>query len=776
MFRILCLILLTFLIGCNQKETERLRLWYTTPAIKWIDALAVGNGRIGAMVFGKTDIERIQLNDDSIWPGSSEWENPSGTKKELEKIRELLFAGNNKEADKLLVKKFSNKGIGRSHQTLGDLFIEFEHKKITSYKRELSLNDATVHISYDADGASVSQTVFASHPDQAIIIQFKSDAPGGLNGRVRLSRPMDNGFPTAKVFTKENQLIMEGEVTQRNSWFNSKGTQILNGVKFQTSVSIKHEGGSLANEENYIDLKNVNSLTLYVVSNSSFYHDNFSQVNSEQRASVIKKDFTSLLNNHINDYQSLFNRVELKLGENNPDSLSTVKRLDRVKQGKFDSGLETILFQYGRYLLISSSRPGTNPANLQGLWNKDIIAPWNADYHMNINLQMNYWLADLTNLSELNEPLFKYIDRLIERGKVTAKKNYGARGSFIPHASDLWVPTFLRAETAYWGASFGAAGWMMQHYWQYYKFNMDNEFLKNRIYPALNEVVHFYFDWLIEDPRDGLLISAPSTSPENQFIQQSGDTVATCLGSAMDQQIIAEVFDNYLKTCQILKIENSFVDSLKEKRKKLRSGLLIGSDGRILEWDREYAEYEKGHRHMSHLYAFHPGDAVSKTQTPELYEAAGKTLDYRLANGGAGTGWSRAWLINLAARLHDGDMAHKHIQLLLQKSMYQNLFDAHPPFQIDGNFGYTAGVAEMLVQSHEENKIHLLPALPSAWKTGHVRGLKARGNFIIDIEWIYGKLRWAKITSVTGGKTNVFYDDHSNQIDLHSGESFIIEN
>lgn len=764
---------LPFIIaGSNFNENGNYRLWYDEPAIEWEDALPVGNGRIGAMVFGKTDTERIQLNDDSMWPGSAEWSNPAGNKTDLQKIRNLLIQNKNKEADALLVEKFSRKGIGRSHQTLGDLFIELNQTNISNYSRELDLNDAVIHVRYKADNANINQNVFVSYPANAIIIQYKSDSPDGLSGKIRLSRPDDNGVPTVKITAAKNEIVMQGEVTQRDGWFDSQPTRILHGVKFEARLRASNVGGTVNSKDNYLELHNVNTLTLVIVSNTSFYTDDYTQKNTKELSAIAGKDFNTLFVEHKIDYQNLYNRVEFKLGNNGLDSLTTDTRLSRIKEGMTDLDLEAILFQYGRYLLISSSRPGTNPANLQGLWNEHILAPWNADYHMNINLQMNYWLADVTNLSELNAPLFDYVDRLIDRGKITARKNFGTRGAFIPHASDIWAPTFLRASTAYWGGSFGAAGWMMQHYFQHYRFTMDSAFLRERVYPALNEVVHFYFDWLITDPLDGYLVSAPSTSPENQFIKSNGDTVATCLGSAMDQQIIAEVFDNYLKTCQLLHIENSFVDSLKVARSKLRPGIVIGSDGRILEWDREYQEFEKGHRHMSHLYAFHPGNAVSKSTTPEYFEAARKTIEYRLANGGAHTGWSRAWLINLYARLQDGNEAQHHIQQLFVRSMYKNLFDSHPPFQIDGNFGYSAGVAEMLLQSQEQNVIHLLPALPSAWVNGYVKGLKARGNYLIDIQWSDNKLLEARIKSLSGGKTTLVYKNENIQLELAPGEIY----
>jgi alpha-L-fucosidase 2 len=361
---------------------------------------------------------------------------------------------------------------------------------------------------------------------------------------------------------------------------------------------------------------------------------------------------------------------------------------------------------------------------------------------------------------------------LVENGKITAKKNFDCRGAFIPHATDLWAPTWLRAPTAYWGCSVGAGGWLMQHYWRSFEFSRDTTFLKERAFPALQEVAKFYSDWIIPDPRDGKLISAPSTSPENRFISPDGDTVASCLGSAVDQQIITEVFDNYIQACDILNIANDLLDTIKAQRKQLRAGFRFGSDGRILEWDREYAEFEPGHRHMSHLYGFHPGTNVSKDETPEIFASVQKTLDYRLANGGAGTGWSRVWLINCSARLLDGNMAHEHIRLLFQKSIYKNLFDAHPPFQIDGNFGFTAGIAEMLLQSHEENIIRLLPALPTIWKDGYIKGLKARGGFTVDIYWKNHVLSKAMIKSEFDRKISLIYNEKTIPILIGKGETF----
>jgi len=773
-FLLIGITLVSILGSCGENkeaDTHPLKLWYTQPAENWNEALPLGNGRLGVMVFGNTSNERIQLNDDSLWPGpSDDWGNPEGTKEDLEKLRALLFDQKIVEADAMFVEKFSQKGIRRSHQTMGDLLFDFKHQNISAYRRELDINNAISTVSFKSNGKLITEKVFVSAPHRAIMIEFTSEAEEGLNGKVRLTRPDDNGHTTITTETINDLLIMQGEVTQHGGMFQSKAYPILNGVKFETCLQIQNEGGEVVSGDNYLELKNVKKAIFYLVSNSSYYFDDFKNQNKIDLTAIQDLSFEDILSAHIEDYQSLFSRVALKLNGNALDSLPTDARLQRIKDGRIDLDMEALLFQYGRYLLISSSRPGTNPANLQGLWNDRIEAPWNADYHLNINLQMNYWLADLTNLSELNKPLFKYVDRLLENGKETARTNFGCEGAYLPHATDLWAPTWIRAARTYWGCSLGAGGWMAQHYWQHYEFTKDVDFLENQAFPAIQEVAKFYSDWIIEDPRDGTLISTPSTSPENRYITAEQDTVASCLGSAMDQQVITEVFTNYIKACEVLQIENDFLEKVKQQLKQLRPGFIIGEDGRILEWDREYLEREPGHRHMSHLYGFHPGTSVTKSGTPEVFEAVRKTLDYRLANGGAGTGWSRAWLINCSARLMDGPMAHEHIQLLLKKSINDNLFDMHPPFQIDGNFGYTAGVAEMLLQSHEENTIRLLPALPPLWKDGSIDGLRARGGFVVDMEWALGDLTLVRISSAKGGSCKVNYGGEVKELELKAGE------
>jgi alpha-L-fucosidase 2 len=755
-------------------------LWYDKPAVKWEEALPLGNGRLGVMVFGKTSTERIQLNDDSLWPAETGWGITDGTREDVEQVRKYLFEGKITEADQMMVDKFSRKGITRSHQTLGELFIELNHENITEYRRELDLNKAISTVSYKTNGQPVSEKVFVSKPHQAIIIEIKTTAEEGLSGKIKLNRPLDEGHPTATVSINTDGLLkMQGMVTQRGGKFNSEATPILEGVKFETCLRIKNSEGEVIQGDDYLELKNVKNATFYLVSNSSYYHEDYQNQNKKDLVSLSGISLEDIENEHIKDHQNLFSRVQLSLGENSLDSIPTDKRLTRMKNDSIDLGMEALLFQYGRYLLIGSSRLGTNPANLQGLWNQHIAAPWNADYHLNINLQMNYWPANMTDLDELNMPLFDYIDRVVETGKETAQSNFGCEGTFFPHATDLWASPWMRGATAYWGSSMGAGGWMMQHYWQHFAYTQDTTFLKERALPAMLEVAKFYSDWIIKDVRDGKLISAPSTSPENRYFTEDGKKVALCLGSAMDQQVITEVFDNYIEASAILGINNSFLEKVKKQRQQLRPGFVLGSDGRILEWDREYMESEPGHRHMSHLYGFHPGVQVSKDKTPEIFAAVRKTLDYRLDHGGAGTGWSRAWLINCSARLLDGDMAHEHIQLLFKKSMYDNLFDGHPPFQIDGNFGFTSGLTEMLLQSHLRDDegdyiLDILPALPSVYKKGNVSGLKGRGAFEVSIEWKDGELTAVEVLSLNGNNLNVQYKGKTLSMETSKNQKTIL--
>jgi alpha-L-fucosidase 2 len=753
----------------NKEFDDSQVLWYKEPADEWLEALPIGNGRFGAMIFGDPSTEHLQLNEDSLWPADDDWGLAEGDPKDLERVRQLLKEGKNVQADSLFVDKFLNKSVTRSHQTMGDLLIDFDIENYENYKRWLNLETAVFESAFTVDGARVHQRVIASHPDDGIFIEYSTNSDMGLSATISMSRPDDHGHQTATTFVEDQALILRGEITQYGGQFKGEERPITNGVKFDTRLKVDHTGGEVIYNEDSVELKNVQNVTMYLVSNTNFYSDDYQQKSRSHLIQVSEKSFDELLDAHIKDYQKLYDRVDLSINHKQKNQ-PTNQRLQQVVDGGVDIGLEEMLFNYGRYLLISSSRKGTNPVNLQGIWNRHIEAPWNADYHLNINLQMNYWPVNVTNLDELNMPLFDFLDRLIENGKETARVNYGASGSFLPHATDLWAPAWLRSTTAYWGASFGAGGWMMQHYWQHYLFTQDETFLRERAFPAIQEVAKFYSDWLIEDPRNGMLIAAPSSSPENRFINENGDPAALTLGSAKDQQVIKEVFTNYLEAAEILDIKNEWTHKISEQIEQLRSGIQLGSDGRILEWDREYEEFEPGHRHMSHLYAFHPGNQITYQKTPELVDAAKQTMQYRMDNGGGHTGWSRAWLINLQARFLDGNLAHKNILLLLQKSMAPNIFDLHPPFQIDGNFGLTAGIAEMLIQSHEEDLIRILPALPDMWSSGSVSGLKARGNITVNIKWKNGTATKVGLLSPINQTVDVMVNQEIKSINLNSGE------
>ena len=752
----------------NEKEVYEDNLWYDQPAEEWMQALPVGNGRFGAMVFGDPQNERIQLNEDSMWPGGPDWGDSRGTPEDLNEIRNLLNEGRTQEVDSLIVAKFSYKTIVRSHQTMGDLYIDFQKERaIENYSRALSLNNALVTVKYDSKGNTYSQKVFASNPDDVLVIELSTSALEGMDFTLRMDRPKDKGYATVTTRNpSDTEISMKGVVTQYGGKRDSRPFPLDYGVKFETRLRVKNESGTVTASNGKLQLKGVKKALILLAGNTSFYHDeNYESKNSKTLEMVSNRSFDALLKNHKTDYKNLYERVSLDLGGKALDSLPIDARLQRIKEGSDDPDLAAKLFQYGRYLLIASSRQGTNPANLQGIWNEHIEAPWNADYHLNINLQMNYWPTEVTNLSELHQPFFDYLDRVLERGKNTAQKQYGVkRGTMAHHASDLWAAPFMRAERAYWGSWIHGAGWCAQHYWEHYRFTEDKEFLKNRAYPILKGIAEFYLDWLVWDEKSGAWVSSPETSPENSYLNADGNSAAVSFGSAMGHQIIAEVFDNVMEASQVLGIQDDFTKEVEAKKAKLYPGVVVGEDGRLLEWNEPYEEPEKGHRHMSHLYALHPGDDIT-SKNKEAFKAAQKTIDYRLQHGGAGTGWSRAWMINLNARLLDAKSAEKNIKKFLQISIADNMFDEHPPFQIDGNFGFTAAVPELLLQSHE-GFLRILPALPANWENGSIRGIKARGNIEVDIEWMDGKLVKLGLMSKEAKTIKLKYDVEEVEIEL----------
>lgn len=761
------------LFSCNREtgeESSTDKFWYRQPAGEWMEALPVGNGRFGAMVFGDPTHERIQLNEDSMWPGAPDLGNSKGSPEDLEHLRELVKEGKVHEADKEIVERFSYKTTLRSHQTMGDLYIDFDREKeAKNYIRSLDLDSAVASVRYTAGGNSYTEKVFTSEADEILAIELTTTAEDGMNFTLRMDRPEDHGHLTVTVTNpSRNEISMKGTVTQYGGVINSEPYPIDDGVKFETRLQVKHTSGSVKAANGTLRLENVKKATLILSGSTSFYHDDYESENTRVLAAVKDKTFDELLQSHVSNYQRSYKRVVLDLGGKELDSLPTDERLQRIKDGKEDPDLIAKLFQYGRYLLISSSAPGTNPANLQGIWNEHIEAPWNADYHLNINLQMNYWPAEVANLSEYHMPLFDFGDRVIERGRITAREQYGIdRGTVVHHTTDLWAPAWMRAERPYWGSWIHGGGWLVQHYWEHYRYTCDTTFLRDRGYPALKAFASFYLDWLVKD-ENGNWISVPETSPENSYIAEDGKPAAVAAGAAMGHQIIGEVFENTLSAARILGIDNEFTAEVKAKLQNLHPGIVIGNDGRILEWNQPYGEAEKGHRHMSHLYALHPGSKIT-SKDKEAFEAAKKTIDYRLEHGGAGTGWSRAWMISFNARLLDEVAAEENIRKFLQISTADNMFDMHPPFQIDGNFGFTAGVAELLMQSHE-GFIRILPALPGNWDSGNVKGLVARGNTEVDIQWKEGKLIRLGLYSKKAKTCRLFYDGKEAEAELPAGE------
>jgi alpha-L-fucosidase 2 len=788
---IICLLVVIFGFRYDQiKKDQNLKLWYVQPAdasipdgkngwnndTEWLKALPIGNGSIGAMVFGDVNRERIQLNEKSLWSGSpSDNDNPISFQY-LDSIRNLLYSGKYKEAHQLAEKTQVCKGAGSGSgsganvpfgcfQTLGDLWLDFGTKSSwTGYRRELDMSDGVVRVQYTQNGTRYLREVFTSYPDQVMVVRLTADKKGSISFTGSLTRP--ERFST---MVKDGQLIMTG---QMNNGTDGKG------MKWISRLKAMNIGGTVDFKGNLIEVKNADAVTLifsaatdYLLKPPTYTGNDFVKISAGHLEQAAKLSYPELQGRHKKDFRNLMSRVSFDITPAGyTDTIPTDRRLLRYKTDKTDIGLAGLYFQYGRYLLVSSSRPGSLPANLQGIWANALQTPWNCDYHTDINVQMNYWPVEVTNLSECQMPLTDLIESVVEPGRRTAKIHYQAKGWAIHPITNVWGFT-APGEWPSWGLHLGAGAWMVQHLYEHYAFTGDLEYLK-RVYPVMKESAEFYLDWLVKDPVSGKLVSGPASSPENSFKAPDGSIGYLTMGPSHDQEVIWDLFTNLMESAEILGIADDFIKKVKDARENL---LLpkIGSDGRLMEWPAEFTEPEPGHRHMSHLFALHPGRQIN-SGTPEMQDAARKSLEFRLANGGGHTGWSAAWLVNLWARLGDGTNANKAIDVLLTKCTSPNFFDLHPPFQIDGNFGATAGIAEMLLQSHT-GEIELLPALPAAWPNGKISGLVARGGFVIGMEWKASKLSKVTVQSINGGPCTLKYQGMMKRLDTKPGETVTVK-
>jgi len=795
------LLLLGALTGVMAKGDEAMNLdatttlWYDSPGTQFCQALPLGNGRMGFTVLGGTEQERIVLNEESVWSGSRFDDNRPDAHESLPEIRRLLLEGKNAEAEALVNRTFTCRGKGSGHgnganvpfgcyQTLGDLRLSFESPKgtVAEYRRALDLARGIATVEYSMGGVRQTRELFVSAPHQVGVVRCVSDKKGALSVELTLDRP--ERFSTK---AKDGDLLMTGTLVD------GQGGK---GVSFAARVRVRNKGGTVSAGDTFLRIEGADELVLLFDAETDYAGNVPRERQVQNPVSRTEKvldavsglSYEALREAHVQERRDWFDRVSIRLEDEKEESLrcaaqTTDRRLVAIKKGASDPAMAALYFNYGRYLLLGSSRPGTLPANLQGIWAEGIQTPWNCDWHLDINVQMNYWPAELANLSECHGPMLRLIESLQSPGRKTAQAYYDADGWVAHVITNPWGFT-APGESASWGSTVSGSAWLCEHLWEHYAFTGDKKHLA-WAYPILEDSAEFYLDMLIEEPKRGWLVTAPSNSPENAFITPEGQRVHTCMGPTMDMQLLRELFEHCIQAAEILDRDESFRDKLAETRKRLAPNQ-IGPDGRLQEWLEPYEEAEPHHRHVSPLYGLHPYDEISVDKTPELAEASRKLLERR---GDAATGWSLAWKMNFWARLRDGNRAEKLFRDLLNPTgsmgfnysgggsgSYANLFCAHPPFQIDGNFGGAAGIAEMLVQSrwsgHPDDRfeLFLLPALPDAWPRGEVKGLRARGACEVDMVWEKGKLTRATLRPDRDGQAEVTYAGKTVVLDLKEGQ------
>ncbi|WP_197056154.1 glycoside hydrolase family 95 protein [Flavobacterium gilvum] len=761
LFRIIVL----FYCFSVQSQTNYNKLWYKQPAKTWNEALPVGNGRLGAMVFGNTTNEIIQLNEESIWAGSKINNNNTEALKHLKDFQQTIFESKYKEALAIGSTYF----VGtpprvRSYQTLGNLLIDYKWDiEPTDYNRNLDLDKGVVTTSFDVHGNRFSQKVYVSAPDNIIVVQLDAENQGEINATIGLQRDID---AVCTAFAN-GTIKLKGQIIDVDDAKSGPGGAHM---KFNEELRLKTINGTVKAEKDKLIISNAKSVTIILTAATDYNIEKLDfdrAINPETNCEIIldkavKFSSSALEKRHLNEYQPMFSRVKLNFGTDLLSKLPTDERLNLVKSGGSDNGLIALYFQYGRYLLMGSSRkPGVLPANLQGIWNKEMNASWNSDFHTNINLQMNYWLAENCNLSETTAVLSRFMTKISEPGAVTAKEMYGARGWTLHHLTDVFGRTGVA--DGVWGITPMNGPWMTFPIYEHFLFTRDTTFLRKTAYPLLKGSAEFVLDFLVKSP-EGYLVTNPSNSPENTFYDPIAKTQSKLTyGATIDIEIANALFDYCSQAAEILKVDADFIKKLKVAQKQFPP-IAINSKGRIQEWIRDFEEPEPGHRHMSHLLGLFPLSQFTP-ETPDLFKAASNSIEGRLAKGGGHTGWSTAWIINFYARLQNSEKAYENILKLLSKSTQNNLFDSCPPFQIDGNFGGAAGIAEMLLQSHN-GIIRLLPALPEAWKDGEVKGLCARGGFEVSMVWKNKHLIKATIYSKKGGVAQLLYDSKMQKINL----------